>query len=59
MKRGRMLAYILALPEPNSTTVRTRPWQKSLQNRVSVTVTWIRLSQSTLSVKCLTTITYS
>ena len=35
------------------------PWQKSLQSRVRVAVTWIRLSQSTVSVKCLTTIIYS
>ena len=27
---------ILAVPGPNSTTYRTRPWQKSPQNRVSV-----------------------
>ena len=35
------------------------PWQKSLQNHVWVTVTWIHLSQSAVSVKCVTTVTYS
>ena len=35
------------------------PWQKSLQNCVCVSVVRILLSQSTVSVKCLATITYS
>ena len=35
----------LALPGPNSTTVRGPGKTACMQNRVSVTVTWIRLSQ--------------